>query len=75
MAPVHKYKVGEQLDLLPAAGRTSMPADTCTVLGLMPNDESSPRYRVQSLSERHQRIVKETDLRTPVRSTPNDLTA
>jgi hypothetical protein len=60
---VHKYRVDQVLDLLPHRGSSSRLAGECTILSLLPLEGQVAQYRVQSTSEKHQRIVGETDLR------------
>jgi len=62
---MHKYKIGQQLDLLPSAGRTTQPAGSCKILALLPYEGQTVQYRVRLAVERHERIVSEADLRTP----------
>lgn len=60
---MHKYVVGQVLDLLPNRGASSRKAGECKIVSLLPYEGHAIQYRVQSLSESHQRIVSENDLR------------
>ena len=60
---MHKYKIGQKLDLLPNRGVSSRKAGECTIVSLLPFEGHAVQYRVQSATETHQRIVSETDLR------------
>ena len=60
---MHKYVVGQVLDLLPNRGASSRKAGECKVVALLPYEGHVIQYRVQSLSESHQRIVSENDLK------------
>jgi hypothetical protein len=61
---MHKYAVGQVLDLLPS-GQSSRRAGECKIVAILPFEGHAVQYRVQSLVESHQRIVSETDLRLP----------
>jgi hypothetical protein len=62
---MHKYKLGQTLDLLPSHGSSSRRAGECKIVALLPYEGHSVQYKVQSKMETHQRIVAETDLRLP----------
>lgn len=62
---MHKYKLGQTLDLLPSHGSSSRKASECEVVALLPFEGHSVQYKVQSRLETYQRIVSETDLRLP----------
>jgi hypothetical protein len=64
----HKFAIGQVLDLLPNRGLSSRQSGECEVLRLLPFEGHSVQYRVQSLLEKHQRIVSEADLRVPAMS-------
>lgn len=57
----HKFSVGQIVSLLPSTFR---PAATghYKIIGLRPADGESPRYRIKSESELHERVVAENDL-------------
>jgi hypothetical protein len=60
---MHKYQIGQVLDLLPNRGASSRKAGECRIVALLPYEGHAVQYRVQSSSESHQRIVSENDLR------------
>lgn len=60
---MHKYHVGQLLDLLPNRSSSSRKAGECRIVALLPYEGHAIQYRVQSTSESHQRIVSETDLK------------
>jgi hypothetical protein len=62
---MHKYSVGEVLDLLPSRGSSSRRAGGCKIVALLPYEGQAVQYRVQSEVENYQRIVSENDLRVP----------
>jgi hypothetical protein len=60
----HKFSVGQTVDLIPRMLRAAA-AGKYEVVGLMPildNDPDNPRYRIKSLSEKHERVVSESEL-------------
>jgi hypothetical protein len=59
---MHKYKIGQVLDLLPNRGASNRKAGECKIVALLPYEGQVIQYRVQSTNETHQRIVSETDL-------------
>jgi hypothetical protein len=62
---MHKYAVGQALDLLPNRGSSTRKAGTCTIISRLPYEGHAIQYRVQSANESYQRIVNETDLVLP----------
>ena len=65
-ATMHKYKLGQTLDLLPSHGSSSRKASECSIVALLPYEGRAVQYKVQSKLESYQRIVSETDLRLPL---------
>jgi hypothetical protein len=59
--PVHKFKIGQTVDLIPSMGRSAA-LGHYEIVSLRPPDGGSPQYRVKSESESHERVVSETDL-------------
>ena len=59
---MHKYKVGQTLDLLPNRGSSSRKAGPCEIMALLPFEGHSVQYKVQAKAESHLRIVSENDL-------------
>ena len=59
---MHKYKVGQTLDLLPNRGSSSRRAGECQIVGLLPFEGHAVQYKVQAKAETHLRIVSENDL-------------
>jgi len=60
---MHKYKVGQTLDLLPNRGSSNRRAGGCKIVALLPYEGHAVQYKVQSLTESHLRIVSENDLK------------
>ena len=59
---MHKYKVGQTLDLLPSRSSSSRKAGLCEIMALLPFEGHAVQYRVQAKAETHLRIVSENDL-------------
>ncbi|MHA6689549.1 hypothetical protein [Devosia sp. A449] len=64
---MHKYKVGQTLDLLPNRGSSTRRAGECKIVALLPYEGHGVQYKVQAKAETHLRIVSENDLQ-PLRS-------
>ena len=58
----HLYKIGQLLELRSAPRLSNRPAGTCEVIACLPHEKGPVLYRVQSLNERNERVVEETDL-------------
>ena len=59
---MHKYKVGQTLDLLPNRGASSRKAGACEIVALLPYEGHQVQYKVQAKAGTHLRIVSEADL-------------
>lgn len=62
----HKFIAGQVVDIIPAARIANYPTGPWTIVGALPLDGEMPRYRVQSRTEKMQRVVGERDLRLSV---------
>jgi hypothetical protein len=58
---VHKYRVGQSVDLLPSTFRSAARGNY-EIVSLRPAEGGNPQYRIKSKSENHERIVGEGDL-------------
>jgi hypothetical protein len=58
---VHKYRVGQSVDLLPSTFRSAARGNY-EIVSLRPAEGGNPQYRIKSKSETHERIVGEGDL-------------
>ena len=58
---VHKYRVGQSVDLLPSTFRSAARGNY-EIVSLRPAEGGNPQYRIKSKSETHERIVAESDL-------------
>lgn len=61
--PLHKFAVGQNVDLVPGRGDGNVPRGTYTVMRLLPNDGPDREYRVKSVSDGHERVLRESQLR------------
>jgi hypothetical protein len=59
---MHKYKIGQTLDLLPNRGSSNRKAGECQIVALLPYEGHAVQYKVQAKAETHLRIVSENDL-------------
>jgi hypothetical protein len=67
---MHKYAVGQTLELLPLHGSSARKAAACEIVALLPFEGHMVQYKVQSALEAFQRIVSEADLRLPADAAP-----
>lgn len=58
---VHKFKVGQMVDLIPSISRFAANGHY-QVVGLRPTDGEVPQYAIKSRHEPHERVVSENDL-------------
>jgi hypothetical protein len=58
---MHKFKVGQTVDLIPSTFRSAARGHY-EIVSLRPPDGDSPQYRIKSKSESHERVVAESDL-------------
>jgi hypothetical protein len=59
---LHRYKVGQILELRSAPRHSNRPAGTCEVINCLPHETGPVLYRVKSWNERIERVVEEVDL-------------
>lgn len=59
--PVHKYKIGQTVDLIPSTFRSAASGEY-EIVSLRPADAGTPQYRIKSKQEAHERVVSESDL-------------
>ena len=59
--PVHKFKIGQTVDLIPSIGRSAV-SGRYEIVSLRPADGGTPQYRIKSENESHERVVSESDL-------------
>jgi hypothetical protein len=68
---MHKYKIGQLVDLIPSMSRSAA-SGNYEIVSLRPTDGQAPQYRIKSRSEAHERVVAETDLILSAHRTFND---
>ncbi len=61
---IHKFRVGQTVQLTRDGLRAANDSHF-RILGLRPHDGDDPLYLVKSDSERHQRIVPQSAIKTP----------
>jgi hypothetical protein len=60
----HKYTIGQIIELMPSCSRAAATGEY-EIRQTMPapdNNSASPRYRIKSAAEKHDRIVPESDI-------------
>jgi hypothetical protein len=67
---MHKYKIGQTLDLLPNRGSSNRRAGACEIVALLPYEGHAVQYKVQAKAETHLRIVSENDLQLAAADQP-----
>ncbi len=60
----HGFSVGQSVVLFPGKYDGNVPRGTYTVLRLLPNDGTDREYRVRHQQDGHERVVRESQLRT-----------
>jgi hypothetical protein len=59
---IHKYKVGQSVELIPSTFRSAAKG-TYEIVSVRPAEDGNAQYyRIKSKSESHERIVSESDL-------------
>ena len=58
---IHKFKIGQTVDLIQSTFRSAASGHYETV-SLRPFEGGDPQYRIKSKSELHERVVSESDL-------------
>lgn len=61
--PVHSYTVGQRIEFVPGRFSGSAPGGAYTVLRQLPNDAPDREYRVKSVDDGHERVVRESQIR------------
>jgi hypothetical protein len=60
--PAHKFRIGQLVQLAPAISR-NVPGGTYEVTKQLPESRGEFEYRIKSVNEPHERIVRESELR------------
>ena len=59
--PNHKFKIGQMVELSPAFGR-NMPGGVDEIIKELPESRGEYEYRIKSINEPHERVVREIEL-------------
>jgi hypothetical protein len=60
--PSHKFKVGETVFVRPAHTSRNVPGGVYQVTKRLPDTGGECEYRIKSVSEPHERVVRESEL-------------
>jgi len=60
--PTHKFRIGQLVQVTPAISR-NIPGGTYEIVKQLPESHGEFEYRVKSINEPHERIVRESALR------------
>lgn len=58
----YKFKVGQKVRMIPQAWDPAVPTDDFRVVRLLPRESADHQYRIQSLTDGHERVVRESQL-------------
>ncbi len=58
----HKFAVGKTVRLRPASFGPSRPRDTFEILRHLPADSGDNQYRVKSVDDGHERVIRESEI-------------
>ena len=61
--PNHKFKVGQMVDFFPAKRGVAASVRAYKILRLVPYESGERCYRIKTIAEPFERIVKESELR------------
>ena len=67
---MHKFSIGQAVDLTPTVLRPAASGDY-EILRLMPlsdGDPQNPSYRIKNLIEKHERVVRESEITLSTRA-------
>ena len=62
-APLHRFRAGQQVELLPGTMDGHLPRGLFSILRLLPNDQMDREYRVRHVTDGHERVVRESQMR------------
>ncbi len=60
----HSFSIGQSVELVPGRLDGNIPRGAYTVQRLLPNDGPDREYRVKNVRDGHERVVRESQLRT-----------
>jgi hypothetical protein len=58
----HKFKIGQTISFRRTEGPRSAAPGQYQVIGLRPDQDGEPSYRIKSELERHERLARESEL-------------
>ena len=61
--PPHNFTIGQRVELVPSRMDGNVPRGLYTVERLLPNDSADREYRVKSVQDGHERVLRESQLR------------
>lgn len=61
--PPHNFVIGQRVELVPSRMDGNVPRGLYTVERLLPNDSADREYRVKSVQDGHERVLRESQLR------------
>jgi hypothetical protein len=59
--PSHKYSIGQVVQLIPSISR-NVPGGSFEITKQLPESGGEFEYRIKSMNERHERVVRESEL-------------
>lgn len=57
----HHFKIGQLVEIIPSTMRWAAKG-TYEIVSLVPVSANDPQYRIKSVSEKHERVVGQSDL-------------
>ena len=60
--PTHKFHIGQFVQLAPAISR-NVPGGSYEIIKKLPESGGEFEYRIKSMNEPHERVVRESELR------------
>ena len=60
--PTHKFRIGQNVFLTPSLG-LNLPVGACIITKQLPECDGEYEYRVKSIDEPHERVVRESQMR------------
>ncbi len=68
----HRYAVGQRVEIGSGRGDAAPPPGLYTVIKRMPNDGTDREYRVKNAHDGHERVVRESQIRSPATASTQD---
>jgi hypothetical protein len=59
--PSHKYRIGQVVQLIPSISR-NVPGGSFEITKQLPESGGEFEYRIKSMNEQHERVVRESKL-------------